>query len=256
MSVYAGPADWWTDGTDIGRTHIATKGVVQSGLVLNLDAGVSSSYPGSGTTWYDISGNGNHFTLYNSPTFSSNKIIFNGTNQYAISASNINLSSFTSVTTMIFSRTTATTGGMMFEHTANWNLNNGGFGLGPHSNGNAVRVNLHHTNHRTSLARNYLFSTGTNWANHTNIFSTATDSTGRLTYNNGQLEPFSSEGGYGTTTNTGGGSFADSLMHIATRGGTDSYCPLEVGVFLIYNRKLSSAEIQQNFNALRGRFGI
>ena len=40
-------------------------------LVLYLDAGKSQSYPGSGTTWYDLSGNGNNATLYNGPTFTS-----------------------------------------------------------------------------------------------------------------------------------------------------------------------------------------
>ena len=59
MGVFAGIEPTWAAQTDVGRTHIATKGIVQSGLVLNLDAGVSSSYPGSGTTWTDLSGNGN-----------------------------------------------------------------------------------------------------------------------------------------------------------------------------------------------------
>jgi hypothetical protein len=38
-------------------------GSLPSGMVLYLDAGVSNSYPGSGTTWYDLSGHGNHGTL-------------------------------------------------------------------------------------------------------------------------------------------------------------------------------------------------
>ena len=48
---------WWnlTGGTDSLRTYIATNKVVQSGLVLNLDAGASTSYVGSGTTWTDLS---------------------------------------------------------------------------------------------------------------------------------------------------------------------------------------------------------
>ena len=36
-----------------------TGGIVTNGLVLNLDAAKIDSYPGSGTTWYDISGNNN-----------------------------------------------------------------------------------------------------------------------------------------------------------------------------------------------------
>lgn len=41
----------------------------RSNLALNLDAGDSSSYPGSGTTWFDTSGNGNNGTLFNGVTF-------------------------------------------------------------------------------------------------------------------------------------------------------------------------------------------
>jgi hypothetical protein len=39
--------------------------IVTSGLVLALDAGDRNSYPGTGTTWYDISGNGNNGTISN-----------------------------------------------------------------------------------------------------------------------------------------------------------------------------------------------
>ena len=47
------------------------KNVITRGLVLHLDAGNKNSYSGSGSTWTDLSGNGNHGTLYNSPTYSS-----------------------------------------------------------------------------------------------------------------------------------------------------------------------------------------
>lgn len=53
-----------------GRT-IKGPYVVTSGLVLYLDAGNTRSYPGSGTTWYDISGSGNNFTFSTTPTFSN-----------------------------------------------------------------------------------------------------------------------------------------------------------------------------------------
>lgn len=59
--------------------------IASSGLLFNLDAGNSSSYSGSGSTWNDISGNNNNTPLYNTPTYSSSNggsLIFNGTNQY------------------------------------------------------------------------------------------------------------------------------------------------------------------------------
>lgn len=43
--------------------------LVTDGLVLALDAANPLSYPGSGTTWRDLSGNGNNGTLVNGPTF-------------------------------------------------------------------------------------------------------------------------------------------------------------------------------------------
>ena len=73
---------------------MATEGgpnIITDGLVLALDAANSKSYPGSGTTWKDLSGNGNNVTLTNSPTFNSDNkgsFIFDGTNDYAIKSSN------------------------------------------------------------------------------------------------------------------------------------------------------------------------
>jgi hypothetical protein len=55
------------------------------GLQLYLDAGLSSSYPGSGTTWTDLSGNGRNGTLTNGPTYSAadgGSIVFDGTNDF------------------------------------------------------------------------------------------------------------------------------------------------------------------------------
>lgn len=43
--------------------------IVTNGLVLCLDAGNRRSYPGSGTTWYDLSGNGNNGSFVGSPAF-------------------------------------------------------------------------------------------------------------------------------------------------------------------------------------------
>ncbi len=59
--------------------------IVTNGLVLYLDAANRRSYPGSGTSWFDLSGNNNHGTLTNGPTFSSANgggIVFDGNNDY------------------------------------------------------------------------------------------------------------------------------------------------------------------------------
>jgi len=59
--------------------------IVTDGLVMCLDAANSRSYPSAGTTWTDLSDNGNDGTLTNGPTFSSangGSIVFDGTNDH------------------------------------------------------------------------------------------------------------------------------------------------------------------------------
>ena len=57
--------------------------LITNGLVLYLDATNPKSYPGNGTTWYDLSGNKKNGTIVNSPSFDSeNKYFdFDGTNE-------------------------------------------------------------------------------------------------------------------------------------------------------------------------------
>ena len=92
VSRIAGSPQTFVDGA-AAKTWLNNNGywtsyasqIVTSGLVLNLDAGNSLSYPGTGTTWFDISGNGNNGTLTNGPTFNSSNggsIVFDGTNDY------------------------------------------------------------------------------------------------------------------------------------------------------------------------------
>lgn len=59
--------------------------IVTDGLQLYLDAGLTDSYPGTGTTWNDLSGNGNHLTLVNGPVWTSSDggyFTFDGSNDY------------------------------------------------------------------------------------------------------------------------------------------------------------------------------
>ena len=65
----------------MGLAH--SPSIVTDGLVLCVDAANTKSYPGSGTTWTDISGKGHNGTLINGPTFNSDNmggIVFDGSN--------------------------------------------------------------------------------------------------------------------------------------------------------------------------------
>ena len=77
--------------------------IVKDKLVSYLDAANTQSYPGSGTAWNDISGNGNNGTLINSPTFDSNNLTIarNGSNILG-AASNLVVSVNSSAFTLVY----------------------------------------------------------------------------------------------------------------------------------------------------------
>ena len=80
-----GKVGWWS-----GSVGVAPAGIITNGLILNLDAGNSASYPGTGTTWTDLSGQNNNGTLVTGPgnpgpTWSSTDggiFSFDGVNDY------------------------------------------------------------------------------------------------------------------------------------------------------------------------------
>jgi hypothetical protein len=68
-----------------GRISMSSAGssIVTAGLVLNLDADNPASYPGSGTTWNDLSGGNRNFTIYNSTSWNSGGyFFFDGVDDY------------------------------------------------------------------------------------------------------------------------------------------------------------------------------
>ena len=63
----------------------AKRGIVQDGLVLNLDAAVDASYPGNGTTWSNLTNTTASGTLVNGPTFTNEYgggVVFDATDDY------------------------------------------------------------------------------------------------------------------------------------------------------------------------------
>ena len=79
--------------------------IVRDGLVLHLDAVNTNSYPAAGSTWYDLSGNGNDHTITNSPTFSNGAFTINETQSFTRSSMPTNN---TNCTVLLFYKTTDT----------------------------------------------------------------------------------------------------------------------------------------------------
>ena len=207
---------------------------ITSGLVLNLDAGNGSSYPGSGTTWYDISGNGYNGTLTNGPTFTSlfgGNIVFDGTNDYVISTVTGGLGS--SDFTLEFWFYKNTDAGMIF------NSRGGGTG----SDGIDITRELAATTAGTVLFTAASISTST-W---THVYITRSSSTLyryiNLTLN--QSISFSNNLS-GTSFYIGGNAAGGNIGYL------NGYMP----IIRLYNRALSSNERTQNYNAIKGRYGL
>lgn len=217
--------------------------IVTNGLVLCLDAGNTQSYPGSGTTWTDISRNGNNGTLTNGPTFSSannGSIVFDGTNDFVQCTGSYTSTEFTFIAWIkrngnqaawagiLYSRGTNVTG-MQYRNTTNqlvynWNGNPSAYdwvsGLTPPDQSWCmVAVSINSSSAVAYLCQASGITSATNNISHT---STTLDDI-KISY--------------------------DDVL--TTRVAKQS-----VAVASIYNRALSAAEIRQNFNALRGRFGI
>ena len=86
----------------MGLSH--SPNIVADGLVLCLDAANPRSYPGSGSSWLDLSGNGNNCSLNVSPTFISRQggfLVFDGSNYGSITRTN-SLSPSSELTQEIF----------------------------------------------------------------------------------------------------------------------------------------------------------
>ena len=86
FATAAAALDWFSTQTDKMVFNRDYPSVITNGLVLNLDAGFTPSYPQSQTTWYDLSGNANNCTLVNGPTYSTSQgggIQFDATDDYA-----------------------------------------------------------------------------------------------------------------------------------------------------------------------------
>ena len=230
------------------------RSIVHDDVIAYLDARNIASYPGNGTSWYDLSGNDNDFRLYGATYNNSGYFDFDGTNDWARTISSLDLSSYSAVTVQInFKSENTNSTEATYEHSTNWNTQTGGFGLFAHSAGGPFVNNTHHTNQNGGFSgnsgRNYQFNINTNWHLHTNIHSMVNDATGRLSYVDDTLIPFSSSP-YPNSTVTINGSFSDHYFYIGSRAGTNYYFNGQVESIIIYGSKLSANQVSNNYYAL------
>ena len=223
MSAYAGPE------------------IANDGLVLCLDAGNSKSYPGTGTTWNDLSGNGYTHTLTSAPFTTIDGVsCFDTSTTGYITDSGTTFTFGSSHTMIAWARPLAD------SQVANWRTL---WRTQPDDHPLLIQdaTNLigYYDNNSAGFV-SYGLNLGTlGLENKWTMFSlVASGGTTTLYINNGSST--------GSVAYTASGTSHDAIG--ATAGGGQQFG--YVSVAQLYNRSLTAAEVAQNFNAFRGRFGI
>lgn len=248
--------EWYAGG---GWASLSS--IVTAGLLVNLDAGDTSSYPGSGTAWTDISGNAYNGTLYNGPTFSGGVVSFDGVDDYMqanIGTTALNGDPSFTVDMFVRRRSGTNIGG-----------NAGFWGIGGAGQGNSVQ----------------------GWAPVANLIHLDVYDSTRLSPDTGQTNNYYPEAQFvhiSWTKNGPGHETSNVKLYIngiertltKTRSATRTnqfntstagvgiclgrinadqaafHAPIDIGAFKVYSTALSATQVRQNFNALRWRYGI
>jgi hypothetical protein len=218
--------------------------IVTDGLVLSLDAADRNSYPGSGTTWNDVSENNITGSLINSPTYNTS----NGgnfgfvTDDYVIMQENAALNTQTP-SVEVWIKTNATTQNGFFFEKGQVNTQYSLFQEGVFIVWRQYISGI--VQQRTTTA-NYINTL--NWAHIVGTFTSGD----RKTYINGVLVTSDTQSGT-IATNTNGMSIGDYGGFNGSRG---YYYNGSIASVKVYNRALSSQEVLQNYNALKSRFNL
>lgn len=242
MAVYSGPP------------------AVENNLILCLDATNAKSYPGTGNTWFDLTNRGNHGTLINGPTYSSNLggfISCDGTNDYIEILDN-SIFDFGSnnFTVEYWFRKNATSSNSNYWGVNKWNSGGGGAGT------NEWDLSL--GNGFSGIGETTIFSI----ENGTTSYFIAISNTptlylwnqvvgiragsGLSVYMNGALIGATSPAGMATTTAVN--NISGRNIRIANSALNNYYNKCDSSIVRIYNKALTPEEVKQNYDATKGRY--
>lgn len=213
--------------------------IITDGLVLYLDAANLKSYPGSGTTWFDLSGNSNTCTLINGPLIigsgSTTAISFDGANDYGIvnNSPTINVSVFSLIAWVKFPTIPFSGIGINKEGCYRMFV------------GESNTTNL---SSRISQSWGALTGPGSTYllANTWYYCVITADGSSQRLYLNGVQDFFNSSSAVSSSNSNN--------LHIATFQGSSYFMNCQMSQISLYNRALSQQEILQNYNATKGRY--
>ena len=231
--------------------HYNEANIVRNGLALYLDAGIANSYPGSGTSWFDLSGNNYTETLVNGPVYNTSNggyISFDGVDDYASRDFSGTFISNPELNGNIFSFGCwcyVVGAGSYYILSSGGQTSSAGIAFS-YQNGSPF-VDFKGTSRESFInisSANFPLNTWINW-----MF--VSNNVHFKVYKNGTY--LQQEG-----VNNGGSSDVYTLFSVAAPNNalTSYLFNGRVANVSFYNRALSESEVLQNFNANRRRFGI
>ena len=229
--------------------------IITTGLQFRLEPQLSSSYPGSGTSAYDLSSNQYTTTLVNGVTYSTARAPsfgFNGATNYRYINTGQYLSSETFTLSSWFKSSNTTTYQMLFskETTAGtpWNDR-----LFLNQTSGSIQADIAITNvNYNSLGGAVNLCNGV-WHNAVFVRSVALDT----------LYLYVDGVSVGSITDTTTGTMSNNQncwIGLSAYTGASIYgsYPMngQIGQSLMYNIALTAEQVKQNFNAMRGVYGV
>lgn len=224
--------------------------IVTNGLLLYVDPANVKSYPGTDTALYDVSGNENHGTLVNGVSFNTSEVgtksfVFDGVDDYITCGNNSTLNGLNNEVTVEIccsvNTATAAYSGIITKLTSGsyegWAIQYVSQAsnvitcrwFGGANNNNSVNFNI-------------------NQNETTHILCTVDSSKLMKVYLNGNFVAQNQA----LTFNTN----STEPLTIGKLAYFNNYVDCKVYAAKVYNRALTEQEIKQNFNAIRGRFGL
>lgn len=215
---------------------------VTEGLILYFDAANPKSYPGTGTTWYDLSGNGNNGSMVNGvgyDTTNKGSMVFDGINDYVTVTNDVTsgLNDF-AVSTWVY-KTEITANRYIFD-----------FGSNGGCLASTASGNFRYYNGTTGISSS-LYTSGPLCLINT-WFNIVISRISGVTYFYSNSELITSATDLGNI-----GSWGTTLTIGNYGGGSSYYLQGYLPNILVYkNKGLSALEVKRNFNATRSRYGI
>ena len=243
-----------------GRMKVAggapTPSIVTDNLFMHLDASNSSSYPGSGSTWTDLTGNGNNGTISGATWSATDGGIFDfdGSNDTVQVAHNSSLSLSTSVQRTVqvwvkFDALPALNAQIPVFGKLSSSFAFDGYWAGLFSNGGVVRCVTNGTSIQRVSNSTLTISINT-WYLYTFISRITSTTNTTKVYINGTE--------YITATHGTDGYSESNPFYLGYIGAgvSSPYLNGKIGACYFYTDGLSAAEVTQNFDATKSRYGV